>query len=70
MSDWVNAAMTGQPVNELIHVNVAPTPDNAKLLQSRPLFLAKEILVPDYATDLKRCEWGKEMLQGRFITAQ
>jgi hypothetical protein len=44
MSDWVQAATKRQPVDSLIPVNVAPTPENAKLLQSRLAFLNKEII--------------------------
>ena len=44
MSEWVEAATNSQPVDDLIPVNVAPTPENAKLLESRLAFLNKEIL--------------------------
>jgi hypothetical protein len=44
MSEWVKAATKGQPVDELIPVNVAPTPENAKLLQSRLAFLSAEVI--------------------------
>jgi len=44
MSEWVEAATKGQPVDELIPVNVAPTPDSAKLLQTRLTFLGAEVV--------------------------
>ena len=44
MSEWVEAATNGKPVDELIPVNVAATPENAKLLQPRLAFLSAEII--------------------------
>jgi hypothetical protein len=44
MSEWVKAAADGTPIDKLIPVNVAPTPENAKLLESRLAFLSKEII--------------------------
>jgi hypothetical protein len=44
MSEWVDAATKGQPVDELIPVNVAPTLENAKLLEGRLAFLSAKII--------------------------
>jgi hypothetical protein len=44
MSEWVEAATNGKPVDGLVRVNVAPTPENAKLLESRLAFLNNEII--------------------------
>jgi hypothetical protein len=44
MSEWVEAATKGQPVDELIPVNVAPTPESAKLLQTRLTFLGADVI--------------------------
>jgi hypothetical protein len=48
MSDWAKAATNGQPVDELIPVNVDPTPENAKLLQGRLTFQSAKV-VPLYS---------------------
>jgi hypothetical protein len=52
MEEWVEAASTGKPTTDLIPVNVPPTPENAKRLESRLQFLDREIL-SRYADDLK-----------------
>jgi hypothetical protein len=44
MQEWVEAAQKGKPTDNLIPVNVAPTPENAKRLESRLQFLDREIL--------------------------
>jgi hypothetical protein len=52
MSEWVEAAETGSPVEKLIPVNVPPTRDNAERLRSRLRFLDEKIL-SGYKDDLK-----------------
>lgn len=52
MEEWVEAALTGKPTTDLIPVNVDPTPENARRLESRLQFLDREIL-SRYADDLK-----------------
>ncbi len=52
MDDWVKAAKAGQSVADLIPVNVSPTVENAKRLESRLRFLDKEVLA-HCAEDLK-----------------
>lgn len=52
MEDWVEAAKAGRSVEELIPVNVPPTPENAAQLESRLRFLDEKIL-SDYADDLE-----------------
>jgi hypothetical protein len=52
MEDWVEAAKAGRSVEELIPVNVPPTPENAAQLESRLRFLDEKILA-DYADDLE-----------------
>ena len=44
MEDWVSAAKAGDSVDELIPVNVEPTPENAELLASRLAFLQEHVL--------------------------
>ncbi len=44
MSEWVEAATKGQAIDDLIPVNVAPTLENAKLLQGRLEFLSAKII--------------------------
>jgi len=51
MEQWVAAAKKGGSVEKMIPVNVPPTPENAKRLESRLSFLDKEIL-SNYADDL------------------
>lgn len=52
MQKWVNAAIAGKSVNNLIPVNVPPTVENARQLQTRLDFIDKEIL-SKYSNDLK-----------------
>ena len=51
MERWIAAAKIGGNVEGLIPVNVPPTPENAKMLESRLQFLDREIL-SNYADDL------------------
>jgi len=51
MQDWVEAAKAGRSVENLIPINVPPTPENAARIESRLRFLDKEIL-SKYADDL------------------
>ncbi len=44
MEAWVDAVENGKPMDDLIPVNSAPTPANAKALKSRLAFLEREIL--------------------------
>ena len=44
MDAWVRAVENGETVEDLIPVNGAPTPENAKALKSRLSFLQSEIL--------------------------
>ena len=44
MEDWVGAARAGDPVDDLIPVNVEPTPENAEMLASRLAFLQEHIV--------------------------
>jgi hypothetical protein len=43
MEEWVAAARDGKPVSELIPVNVAPTKQNAEMLNVRLAFLDQKI---------------------------
>ena len=52
MEDWVEAARAGRSVEGLIPVNVPPTEENTRRLESRLRFLDKEIL-SNYGDDLK-----------------
>lgn len=52
MRKWVNAAERGEPVDELIPVNVPPTPKYAKMLDGRLRVLA-EFLQENFRDDLK-----------------
>lgn len=52
MTKWVDAVKAGETVNELIPVNVPPTLEYAKMLESRLEFLDKEVLAY-YSNDLK-----------------
>ena len=54
MGEWVTAVREGRPVDELIPVNVAPTVEWADKLDSRLVFLEKEIL-SQYPEDLSAC---------------
>jgi transposase-like protein len=54
MRKWVNAVREGQPTEELIPVNVAPTEEWAKELEGRLRFLEGAIL-SRYEADLKAC---------------
>jgi hypothetical protein len=47
MQAWVNAVEAGEPVDDLIPVNVTPTHDHAKQLKERLLCLTIEI-IPRY----------------------
>jgi hypothetical protein len=51
MEEWVEAADSGRPVDNLIPVNIAPTSENARKLQRRLKFLDEEIL-SKYSADL------------------
>lgn len=44
MQAWVDAVRAGQPVDDIIPVNVPATPENAERLESRLRFLRDEIL--------------------------
>jgi hypothetical protein len=44
MQRWVDAVRAGQPVEDLIPVDVAPTPDHAELLASRLDLLRRRVL--------------------------
>ena len=44
MTAWVEAATSGQSVDELIPVNVAPTKNNAQRLRKRLTFLTEKVL--------------------------
>jgi hypothetical protein len=44
MEEWVSAAQQGKPVNDLIPVNVPPTPEYAEKLRSRLQFLRERFL--------------------------
>jgi hypothetical protein len=44
MNAWVEAVEKGEPIEDLIPVNGAPTPANAQALRNRLEFLAREIL--------------------------
>ena len=44
MREWVTAARLGRPVQEIIPVNVPPTPENANSLNSRLDFIERELL--------------------------
>jgi hypothetical protein len=44
MREWVAAARLGRPVQEIIPVNVPPTPENANTLNSRLDFIERELL--------------------------
>jgi hypothetical protein len=44
MRQWVEAVRLGQPVDELIPVNVAPTAEFASMLDSRLTFLEENVL--------------------------
>ncbi len=44
MSDWVTAVEMGQPVDDIIPVNVPATPDNARQLRERLKFLREEVI--------------------------
>ena len=48
MSAWADAVESGQPVDNLIPVNVPPTPENAQQLRKRLTFLREKVL-PLYA---------------------
>lgn len=52
MQEWVDAAKEGQPVDDLIPVNVEPTKENAEMLSQRLEFIDSQIL-PDYKADLE-----------------
>jgi hypothetical protein len=52
MTDWVEAAKAGKDVSKLIPVNVPPTPEWARKLETRLKFLYDEILSA-YEEDLK-----------------
>ena len=52
MQKWVNAAGAAEPVDDLIPVNVSPTVENARQLQTRLDFLDKKIL-SNYSRDLE-----------------
>ncbi|MEZ8255628.1 hypothetical protein AB6C79_23065, partial [Vibrio splendidus] len=49
MDDWVEAALKGKSVDELIPVNVAPTKEYAEMLKSRLDFLFENIVKPNDA---------------------
>lgn len=54
MTEWVDAALRGEPVNELIPVNVESNEENALLLKRRLEFIEAEILSkPEYQKDLE-----------------
>lgn len=44
MSEWVKAVGKGEPIDDIIPVNVSATPENAKRLQKRLDFLVNEII--------------------------
>ena len=44
MEEWVRAARAAEGVDDLIPVNVAPTPENAELLASRLAFLQEHVV--------------------------
>jgi len=44
MRGWVDAAKNGEPVDDLIPVNVPPTPEWAEELDSRLNFISKKNL--------------------------
>ena len=44
MQKWVDAAKVGDPVEELIPVNVPPNQEHAEMLESRLEFIRKELL--------------------------
>ena len=45
MQQWVDAVLAGQPTDDLISVNVAPTRDYAEMLRSR-LGLIDKLIIP------------------------
>lgn len=47
MDRWVDAARTGAPVEDLIPVDAAPTPENANMLASRLDFIRTNLLDVD-----------------------
>lgn len=55
MQRWIEAAMTGRPVDDLIPVNVPPQKESAEMLASRLDFIRKELLphYDDYEVELK-----------------
>ncbi len=54
MEEWVDAVESQRPVDDLIPVNTAATPENAVQLKKRLVFLRQHILVL-YQEDL-RCD--------------
>jgi hypothetical protein len=54
MDEWVKAAATGGSVEDLIPVNVPPTPEWAATLARRLRFLEEHVLVR-YPIDLEQC---------------
>jgi hypothetical protein len=52
MERWASAAEGGQSVENLIPVDVPPTPENAKRLRKRLAFLDREVL-SRHAEDLR-----------------
>jgi hypothetical protein len=51
LEQWVMAVRQGRSVEDLMPMNVPPTPEYADMLDSRIKFLRKEIL-PGFAADL------------------
>jgi len=45
MRQWVNAVRESEPLDDVIPVNVAPTPENADKLDTRLSFLEREFLL-------------------------
>ena len=53
MTEWVKAAMEGKSVKELIPVNVDPTQENAKMLESRLELLGQYLVEESEDNDPK-----------------
>jgi hypothetical protein len=49
MRQWVNAVRENEPLDDVIPVNVVPTPENADKLDMRLSFLEREFLQPSTA---------------------